>query len=275
MKLYSRLTPASFRSAAEAAKAAGLAIYCHVPDAMTVRDVLSIGVDSIEHMDGYAAAMLAENESVSAAASEAELWANADPSKFSALAEETAAAGTALVPTFALIYGRVASADADAYFARPEAAYLPSWSRYWRSSVESYDERRAFFEAQMENKIAFARAARDAGVTLLIGTDGPNPFVTPGWSIHDEIEAFSKIGYTNREILELATTGAADFLGEAGKSGVIAEGARADLVLLPSNPVDDLSVLRKPLGVMINGHWYDRTAIDTALAERAAQMAER
>lgn len=274
VKLYSRLSPESFAAAAEEARAASMKIYCHVPDAMTVQDVLAIGVDSIEHFDGYAEALVRDGFTTDARYPWAQLWANADPAKFAALADATKEAGTALVPTFALIYGRFYSADADEYFSRPESAYLPTWSTWWRRSIPFWEENRPYFEAQLEAKIAFAKAARAAGVTLLIGTDAPNPFVTPGWAIHDEIAAFSRIGYTNREILELATREAANFLGETGTGGVIAKGAHADLVLLPSDPLADLSVLRRPLGTMVNGHWHNRAAIDAALERRKKLVAD-
>ncbi|WP_290847179.1 amidohydrolase family protein [Henriciella sp.] len=274
IKLYSKLSPESFTAAVEEARAAGLKIFCHVPETMTVSEVLALKVDSIEHFDGYAEALVRDGFTTDARYPWAQLWANADPAKFDALAAETAAAGTALVPTFALIYGRFYSADPDEYFARPESAYLPSWSAWWPRSISYWEENRPYFKAQLDAKIAFARAAREAGVTLLIGTDAPNPFTTPGWAIHDEIEAFSRIGYTNREILDLATRIAADFLGEEGQSGIIAKGARADIVLLPSSPIEDLAALRTPTGAMVNGHWHDRAALDAALETRAARSKE-
>jgi imidazolonepropionase-like amidohydrolase len=51
--------------------------------------------------------------------------------------------------------------------------------------------------------------------------------------------------------------------------GTIAKGSRADLVLSASNPLDDLSTLRKPLGVMANGKWYSREDLQAFLAQVA------
>ena len=73
----------------------------------------------------------------------------------------------------------------------------------------------------------------------------------------------------------MATADAAKFLREEGEWGVVAAGARADLVLLDADPREDLSTLRRPAGVMMNGHWYDAASLDADLAEiREAVEAE-
>lgn len=107
---------------------------------------------------------------------------------------------------------------------------------------------------------------------MLIGTDPPNPFVIPGFAIHDELAGVVEAGIAKEETLRSATRGAALFLGRE-KSGIISPGSAADLVLIGKDPVADLSTLKRPLGVMVAGHWYDRSAIDAALEERAAKVA--
>ncbi|TDI40436.1 MAG: hypothetical protein E2P02_16950 [Acidobacteria bacterium] len=113
----------------------------------------------------------------------------------------------------------------------------------------------------------------DAGVPLLIGTDTPNPFVIPGFAIHDELAAFVDAGIPVDEVLRIATADAAKFLREEGQWGVVAADARADLVLLDGDPRDDLSVLRRPAGVMVNGHWYDSAILSDALDKLRERIA--
>lgn len=272
VKLYSNLSEDSFRAAAAAARKFGLRVYCHVPDTMTVEQVLAIGVDSIEHFDGYSEALLPQGVAIDNETAWAERWAKSDRSRYRELAELTAEAGTWTVPTFAITYGRIYSADPDAYFARDEARYLPSWAASWRGAIDRYEASRPYFEAQIAAKQKFLMALHKAGAGVLIGTDSPNPFVTPGYAIHDELRAFVGAGFSNREVLEIATVEAARFLGEEGQFGVVAPGARGDLVLLQGDPLTDLDVLRDPLGVMVNGNWHDRTAIAAALERRAESM---
>jgi imidazolonepropionase-like amidohydrolase len=47
----------------------------------------------------------------------------------------------------------------------------------------------------------------------------------------------------------------AKFLGEEGKSGVVRQGARGDLILLDANPLQDVANTLRINGVMVNGRW--------------------
>ncbi len=176
--------------------------------------------------------------------------------------------------------------DPDAFFAMPEAGYIGSGlANWWRASAANmgaFDETK---QAATENQRVFARMLYEAGAPMLIGSDTPNPFVLPGFAIHDELEAFVEIGIPVDEVLRMATADAATFLREGGEWGVVAAGARADLVLLDADPRDDLTTLRRPAGVMMNGHWYDaaylgaeldelRQSIEAAAAASAETVAE-
>ena len=274
VKLYEQLSADEFRAGVAEARANGMRVYAHVPESLTVSDLLEMQVDSLEHLDGYAEVMALEGFATDRKYAWAERWANADRAQFASLAERTKEAGTWMVPTFAITYGRIYSADPDAYFARPEARILPLWAQSWRGSAARYEIDRPFFERSLVEKIEFVSALRDAGANILIGTDAPNPFVTPGYAIHDELSAFQMAGYSNLEVLQLATVEAARFLQEEGRTGKIEAGAPADLVVLDGNPVDDLDVLRSPLGTMVAGNWHSREAISAALEKRAARIAE-
>lgn len=272
VKLYEQLDAETFRAAVAEARANNMMVYAHVPSSLDVSALLDMKIDSMEHLDGYAQAMARDGYAPTDPDSWAQWWSNVDHGKFERLAKATVEAGSWAVPTFAITYGRIRSADPDAYFAQPEARLLPAWADTWRQTAQGYAEDRPFFEPSLNEKIAFVAALREAGANILIGTDGPNPFVTPGYAIHDELEAFARAGYTNEEILRIATVEAARFFGEEGRSGIIAEGARADLILLPDDPVEDLIVLREPLGAMVAGNWHSRAVIDAALARRKARM---
>jgi imidazolonepropionase-like amidohydrolase len=66
-------------------------------------------------------------------------------------------------------------------------------------------------------------------------------------------------GLTAFEALSAATRSAAEFLEEPA-IGTIRIGARADLILTATNPLENPAVLRRPQGVMVNGRWlsYER-----------------
>jgi imidazolonepropionase-like amidohydrolase len=107
----------------------------------------------------------------------------------------------------------------------------------------------------------------------LIGTDTPNPFVLPGYAIHDELAGFAAAGIPVEDVLRVATVDAARFLGEEDAFGMVAPGLRADLVLLDRDPIADLDTLRDPAGVMVSGRWHARTDLNSMLEARAAELA--
>jgi len=53
--------------------------------------------------------------------------------------------------------------------------------------------------------------------------------------------------------------------------GTITVGNRADLLLTASNPLEDLSMLRKPLGVMAGGKWYSQADLQVVLRQVAKE----
>ena len=58
-----------------------------------------------------------------------------------------------------------------------------------------------------------------------------------------------------------ATVNAAKFIGETN-GGLVAPGARADLVVIDSDPLDDISALRRQSGVVVNGRWLPKRKIE-------------
>jgi adenine deaminase len=73
-------------------------------------------------------------------------------------------------------------------------------------------------------------------------------------------------------ILRSSTVDAADALHMESEIGVAAPGARAELILVAGNPLEDLSVLRRPHGVLMNGRYYDRAALDVLDLRGKANM---
>jgi imidazolonepropionase-like amidohydrolase len=116
------------------------------------------------------------------------------------------------------------------------------------------------------------RRFHEAGVPILAGTDLAARDVLPGFHLHDEIRSLMDAGLTPREALAAATTAPARFLG-ADSLGAIAVGHRADLVLLAGDPLADMDAIRQIRGVVADGRYYDRRALD-ALLDSTAQRAE-
>src|SRR5262249_40102826 len=104
-------------------------------------------------------------------------------------------------------------------------------------------------------------------------TDTGEAFIVPGAALHDEIELFVAAGVPRPQVLRAATADAWRYLGQPHEAGVIEAGARADLLLVASDP------LRAPLplvpdGVMVRGPWLPRADLEARLAEIARRAAQ-
>ena len=86
---------------------------------------------------------------------------------------------------------------------------------------------------------------------------------------YDFIKVYSNLGVeaglSPFAALQTATTASAEFMNESGQSGIVAQGARADLVLLDGNPLEDVAAYREIDGVMAAGRWFDRESLDERL----------
>ena len=105
------------------------------------------------------------------------------------------------------------------------------------------------------------------GVELLAGTDAMGlPMVVPGRSLVRELQLLNQSGLPPYEALRTATVNPARFLGEEKEFGAIAAGMRADLFLLERNPLETVSALDQPLGVMVRGRWLQRERLQEILS---------
>jgi imidazolonepropionase-like amidohydrolase len=104
---------------------------------------------------------------------------------------------------------------------------------------------------------ALLAALHDAGARMLAGTDA-GYLVAAGVSLHEELAELRAAGFTPFEALSAATRSAGEYLRDP-TLGVIAPGARADLVLVAENPLENLATLRTPAGVMLHGTWIPYT----------------
>lgn len=161
--------------------------------------------------------------------------------------------------------------DPSSPLQRPEAAYLPAAVlRSWEPDQNVYFAR---FQGRGAELSGYAAALRslvprlaDAGVRLVAGSSAGAPGVVWGFDIHTELETLVNAGLTPYQALVASTRAAAESLGQAGRWGVIAPGARADLLLLGSNPLHDITATRDIRGVMAAGRWYARSDLDRLLA---------
>ncbi|MBV8865240.1 MAG: amidohydrolase family protein, partial [Acidobacteriaceae bacterium] len=112
------------------------------------------------------------------------------------------------------------------------------------------------------------REMREAGVQFLAGTDTAVVLMYPGFSLHDELQKMVRdFGFTPMEVLRIATSNVAAFYGEERQFGALEAGQPADLLLLDADPLIDIQNTRQIRGVMAQGRWFDRAALDHLLQQ--------
>ena len=101
-------------------------------------------------------------------------------------------------------------------------------------------------EAVLEPHMASFRAALETGVLCGTGTDGFGEMV-------EEMELFVAAGRTAYQAIQAATRDGARIMGLERRLGTLAPTLQADLIAVAGNPLEDLTVLRRPMFVMWNG----------------------
>jgi imidazolonepropionase-like amidohydrolase len=107
------------------------------------------------------------------------------------------------------------------------------------------------------------KTLEDAGVTIAAGTDAGNIGTIHGPALFREFQLMKDAGLTPMQILQCATGNAAKlFGGDTGAHiGQIAPGFFADLVILNSNPLDDIAHASDIDRVIKNGVIYPADSI--------------
>ncbi len=104
-------------------------------------------------------------------------------------------------------------------------------------------------------RMANARALRDAGVTIIPGTDG----LEFEEAIHLELEAYAATGIAPLELIRAATLDSARHLGVEAQTGSIEAGKAADILVVGGSADTDIAALRQPLVVFARGRRYRAT----------------
>ena len=107
-------------------------------------------------------------------------------------------------------------------------------------------------------------------IPLLAGTDTPLGYLTPGFSLHYELELMVESGLTQLQALKTATLHPAKYFRMEDSLGLVKKDYIADLVLLNKNPLEDITHTRNIFAVIKDGNFIDKfslTHIQTEISE--------
>ena len=131
----------------------------------------------------------------------------------------------------------------------------------WRKDKHRYDDY-DFMEEIERERIFIKHSDR-----ILLGTDVPNPGVTGGLSVYNELEHLVKYcGFTPYEALKCGTVNGAKSLGIEHKTGKLCEGMDADILVMTKNPLESVSNARSFVAVIKDGCYYDKAWCEDLLA---------
>jgi imidazolonepropionase-like amidohydrolase len=274
LKIHPGLTRAEFMAVATTANELGIPFAGHVPADVGVAAALEAGISTIDHLDGYMEALIPADEDPSGGYGGffgLQLASVARESRIDDIVRRTVAAGTWNVPTESLFEHTANDVPAADLADWPEMKYvardrLDGWVEAKNALLADPLFRRETADRAIELRRLLIRKLHEAGAGLLLGSDSPQRFNVPGFSLHRELGYLVASGLTPFEALRTGTVSPAAFFGETAERGTVEVGRIADLVLLDENPLDDIANSGRVHGTMLRGRWISRPELDRMLA---------
>jgi hypothetical protein len=291
IKVLSDLPRDAYFGVAEESKKEKLPFVGHVPESVGALEASGAGQKSIEHLSDILISCSRREGELRAERVEAartgdmkayhsagmQALGSYDPQKAAQLFAQFVNKGTWQVPTL-VWWQAVSQMDSPRLDEDDRLRFVPAWARKeWAAAKmpeQESNKELADLKAVFSRYVEMTGAMYRAGVPILAGTDSPDPYVYPGFALHEELGLLVKAGLTPLEALQAATAGPALFLGKAEEYGVVEKGRAADLVLLQANPLEDIGNTRKIEGVIVGGRYYSRKELNRMLDEAAQEAAK-
>ncbi|MRW93849.1 amidohydrolase family protein [Duganella sp. FT80W] len=256
IKVYNSMNPAWVAPLAAEAHRLGLGVLGHVPAFATPDQMLEAGYDEVTHINQLMLGWLLKPGEdtrtplrLTALSRAADLQLDSAPVKHTVALMKQRNAG--LDTTLSIVEQLMMSRTGEV--AEGAAAYLEhlpiGYQRYRKRSYIKFKD-----DAEKQRYAdAFAKVLETTGmlhregIALWPGTDDPSGFL-----LHREIELYVKAGLTPAEALKIATLECERHFGRDQQYGSIERGKRADFLLVPGDPLQDLSLLHR-IGMVVKG----------------------
>jgi len=275
IKVYSNLSLESFQAIGKRCKELNIDMVGHIPNAVTPTEAVNAGMKSSEHGYGFVEIMSPLNDSLRARG-----YRLGDRKLM--LENQSDTLGTELfklmkekkhwiVPTTVMnngvtkinTPGETPEEDNFKYVYKQE---LEHWKVYRSFVSEEIFDLRQRWNRRSEEIVGIMHKN---GVGVLAGTDFAcdNPYVYPGFGLHQELKNLVGCGLSNGEALKTATINPAKYLNATDSLGTVSVNKIADLVILNKNPLEDIENTINISAVISNGKYLDRKQLDTMLKE--------
>ncbi|TDS15425.1 amidohydrolase family protein [Maribacter caenipelagi] len=281
VKIYdSRISGENYLKVIEEAEKRNLITSGHMPFTVELDPTIDAGIDAVEHLYYIMKGCSSKEEEITQQMVDKEIgfW-DAMPLLQSSFSDSTAlrtfehlkSKNVFVVPT--LHIGRVLS-----YLDEVDHSQ-DNYLKYMSDGIQkTYKGRIDRVKYATEKQVTDRKALDDFfgalafklnvnGVSLLAGSDSGayNSFTYPGISLHKELEAMVATGITPLDALKASAYNGAKFLKQDTDYGTISEGKIADIVLLNTNPLEDIKNTKDIFMVLSNGMQHSKADLDNLL----------
>ena len=278
LKVYSRLSKDAYMAIAKRSKELNVPFAGHIPESVTMWEALEANQQSAEHFYGFLEACSNSKQeeldrilTLSRFSDERArfLVDTFDRDRFDSLKAAMAKSNTWLSPTL-IVFQNMANLDDSSKRNDPRLSYMPQFVQQMWDPQNSRDQNRGsdYYEALRKKfnlQLSLIGDLEKAGVKIIAGTDYPNSYTYPGFSLHDELELLVKGGMSNASALKAATYNPAVLMNREDEMGEVLKGKLASLVLLNSNPLNDITNTKQIETVFLRGQYLPRKTLDSLL----------
>jgi imidazolonepropionase-like amidohydrolase len=287
VKIYdSKISGPAYLETISQAEKRGMKTTGHMPYSVTLAEAINRGLDGTEHLYYVFKACSSKEDSLTALVRNSlstskplglfamlpAVYDTYSPAAAQRIFQLMAQHHTAAIPTLAI--GKTLAELTptnhahDTLLAYIDPKIQHTYTKRLTSARTQTPAARAFTEKLETKFMSLVPLLQAAGVTVLAGSDSGafNSFTYPGASLQDELALLVQAGLTPAQALRAATLSGATFMGVADRSGSIAEGKDADLVLLSANPLADIHNTRKIVDVVSRGKVYSHAKLGKMLA---------
>jgi hypothetical protein len=238
------------------AHALGMGVTGHIPYGMLANEAVRAGYDGVEHINQLLLNFFADHQTETRT-----------PIRFSLVGEKMAdfdLRGPAAEQFYALLRDHHTVVDPtyvtfEPVYVAEQGKVLAGWARtvprlpvqiqrIFLTGGLPLEGKKDLYARSWEKMLGIAKVLHDEHVTVVAGTD-----YLAGLSLHRELELLVQGGLTPAEALQAATIVPARVMKADGRSGSIATGKVADLVVIDGDPLADISQVRKTVLTLRGG----------------------
>jgi imidazolonepropionase-like amidohydrolase len=270
LKIYSSMKPELVPLLAKEAHAKGMRVSGHVPAHMIAEDAINAGYDELQHVNFVMLDVLATRDDdtrtplrfMRIAEKGADL--DLDGPAFKKLLDLMVEKHTVVDPTVN-VFEQMLTVRPD----HPSPALAPVLKRLppqvqrqaLGGNLPVPDGMDAKYKEAFKRCEQVVKRLWDRKIPIVAGTDA-----APGFALHRELELYAEAGIPNADVLAIATLGAARVMKLDKKTGSVAPGKDADLILVDGDPLTKMSDIRNVVTVIKGGTLVDAVAVQRALA---------